>query len=77
MLAYDKATEELTELQQYNLVEDDYATNDDLERFLGEERAPSNTNTLTWWQTNHQRFPILTRTAFDLLNTPASSSADE
>jgi hypothetical protein len=68
---------ELSEFEQYNLLEDDYSQNDDLERYLREERAPAGTNPLHWWQNNHHRYPILRHMAFDLLGTPASSSANE
>ena len=76
-LTTKQSTIELTEFEQYNLLEDDYATDDDLERFLREERAPPGTNPLIWWQDNQHRYPILAHMAFDLLGTPASSSADE
>jgi len=66
-----------TEFEQYNDLEDDYDSSDDLERFLREERAPKDTNPLQWWIANHHRYPILRHMAFDLLATPASSSADE
>jgi hypothetical protein len=68
---------ELSEFEQYNVLEDEYSLYDDLERYLREERAPANTNPLTWWRHNHHRFPILRHMAMDLLATPASSSADE
>jgi hypothetical protein len=70
-------TKELTKFERYSLLEDDYDTMDDLERYLREERAPKDTNPLTWWIDNHHRYPILRHMAFDLLSTPASSSADE
>jgi hypothetical protein len=72
-----QAKNELTEFERYNLLEDDYATADDLERYLREERSPAGTNPLTWWQSNRQRYPILAYMALDLLGAPASSSADE
>ena len=68
---------ELSEFDKYNLLEDDFNYDDDLERFLREERTPSNTNPLQWWIQNHHRYPILRHMAFDLLATPASSTADE
>jgi hypothetical protein len=67
---------ELTEFERYNLLDDEHEL-DDLERFLREERAPSSTNPLVWWQANHDRFPVLRYMAFDLLGAPATSSADE
>jgi hypothetical protein len=68
---------ELSEFEQYNLIEDEHSLTDDFERYLREERAPAGTNPLTWWRHNHQRYPILRHMAWDLLGTPASSSADE
>ena len=68
---------ELSEFERYNMLEDDYDMDDDLERYLREERAPASTNPLQWWQANHHRYPVLRHMAFDLLATPASSTADE
>jgi len=68
---------ELSEFERYNLLDNDYDTDDDLERYLREDRAPAKTNPLTWWQHNQQRYPVLCHMAFDLLAAPASSSADE
>jgi hypothetical protein len=72
-----QSTKVLSDFERYNLLEDDYSQNDDLQRYLREERAPAGTNPLTWWHSNHHRYPVLRHMAFDLLGTPASSSADE
>lgn len=76
-LVSSKPLKQLTKFEKYNLLEDDYDVTDDLERFLREDRAPADTNPLVWWQHNQHRYPILRYMAFDLLGTPASSSADE
>ena len=76
-LQANQPIKELSDFEQYNLLEDEYSQSDDLERYLGEERAPAGTNPLTWWHYNHHRYPILRHMAMDLLGAPASSSADE
>jgi hypothetical protein len=70
-------SKELTEFERYNLLDNDYDNDDDLERYLREDRAPAKTNPFTWWQFNQHRYPVLCHMAFDLLAAPASSSADE
>lgn len=76
-LVLSEPGKELTEFERYNLLEDDYDNNDDLDRYLREERTPKDTDPLAWWRLNRHRYPILCHMAFDLLGTPASSSADE
>ena len=76
-LTAGKPSKDLTEFERYNRLEDDYDDTDDLDRYLHEDRASSDTNPLAWWRANHHRYPILRYMAFDLLACPASSSADE
>ena len=71
------SAEDLTDFERYNLLEDEHSLNDDMERYIREERAPKDTNPLAWWCSNHHRYPILRHMAFDLLAAPASSAADE
>jgi hypothetical protein len=47
-LMVNQPARKLTEFERYNLLDNDYDTTDDLERFLREERAPASTNPLTW-----------------------------
>lgn len=61
----------------YNHDIDDDADNDELARYLREERAPHGTRPLAWWRENHHRFPVLRHLAFEVLAAPASSAADE
>ena len=61
----------------YNYNIDDHTDNDELARYLREERAPQGTPPLTWWREHHHRFPILRHLAFKVLAAPSSSCAAE
>ena len=61
----------------YNHDIDDDTDNDELARYLREERAPQGTRPLTWWREHHHRFPLLRHLAFEVLAAPSSSCADE
>lgn len=61
----------------YNHDLDDEDDNDELARYMREERAPKGTKPLKWWRDNHHRYPVLRHLAFEVLAAPASSSADE
>jgi hypothetical protein len=69
--------DKLTEFERYNIIQDEQYNGNELDRFLAEDRVPSGTNPLIWWQLNQDRYPVLRHMAFDLLAAPASSSADE
>ena len=76
--AIDEITgKELSEFERYNRLKSSAFDGDELERYLREERAPQDDNPLDWWRYNQHRYPVLRHMAFDLLATPASSSADE
>ncbi|GIZ43027.1 hypothetical protein CKM354_000627100 [Cercospora kikuchii] len=60
----------------------DTVLQDDLQRYLAEPLTPymvgnKPINVVQWWRDNRQRYPLLSKLAFDLLATPASSSACE
>jgi hypothetical protein len=69
--------EEISAFDAYNHDLDDDDDNDELARYIREERAPKGTQPLTWWRDNHHRYPVLRHLAFEVLAAPASSSADE
>jgi hypothetical protein len=76
--AIDEVTgTELSEFERYNRLKSNAFGGDELERYLRDERAPQDDNPLDWWRLNQHRYPVLRHMAFDLLATPASSSADE
>jgi hypothetical protein len=68
---------ELSDFDRYNTIDDESYNSDELERYLREERASKDTNPITWWKSNQDRYPILKHIAFDHLAAPASSAADE
>lgn len=70
-------SKELSEFERYNRLKATTSQGDELERYLRNERAADDTNPLDWWHLNQYRYPVLRHIAFDLLATPASSSADE
>jgi hypothetical protein len=67
----------MTAFDAYNHDLDDEDDNDELARYMREERAPKGTKPLKWWRDNHHRYPVLRHLAFEVLAAPASSSADE
>lgn len=70
--------DEMSAFDAYNhALDDDEDENDELARYLREERAPKGTKPLIWWRENHHRYPVLRHLAFEVLAAPASSSADE
>ena len=73
----EETGKELTEFERYNRLKASAFDGDELERYLRDERAPHGDNPLDWWRANQHRYPVLKHMAFDLLATPASSSADE
>ncbi|KAI6852164.1 hypothetical protein KC333_g8906 [Hortaea werneckii] len=58
--------QEMDAFDAYNHDIDDDADNDELARYLREERAPHGTRPLAWWRENHHRFPVLRHQAFEL-----------
>lgn len=69
---------EMSAFDAYNhVLDDEEDDNDELARYLREERAPQGTKPLIWWRENHHRYPVLRHLAFEVLAAPASSSADE
>ena len=68
---------ELNAFERYNAIKDDIYDNNELARYLREDRQPADVNPLIWWRDNAQRYPVLKHMAFDHLAAPASSSADE
>jgi hypothetical protein len=69
--------QEMDAFDAYNHDIDDDTDNDELARYLREERAPQGTRPLTWWREYHHRFPLLRHLAFEVLAAPSSSCADE
>jgi hypothetical protein len=69
-----KPLQEMSEFRRFNTIKSKQAIGDELERYLREECTPEDTNPLTWWQLNQERYPVLRHMAFDLLAAPASSS---
>ena len=69
--------QEMDASDSYNHDIDDDTDNDELARYLREERALQGTRPLTWWREHHHRFPLLRHLAFEVLAAPLSSCADE
>lgn len=67
---------ELQGIDAYNMVNRGSEQSDDeLERYLREESAPTGTEPLGWWKDHQHKYPVLRRLAFTLLAAPASTAS--
>jgi len=69
---------DLKGIDAYNEVDNGDKHNDDeLQRWLRDERPPTGTDPLQWWKEHQHDYPILKNLAFTLLAAPASTATDE